>query len=46
MEALLRTADRELYGMKSQQEKHRPLQFAAASSCSAGSRGGFTDGQD
>ena len=28
MEALLRTADRELYGMKSQQEKHAPLRFA------------------
>ena len=30
MEALLRTADRELYGMKSQQEKHAPLRFAVA----------------
>jgi len=30
MEALLRTADRELYGMKSKQEKHAPLQFAVA----------------
>ena len=28
MEALLRTADRELYGMKSKQEKHAPLRFA------------------
>jgi GGDEF domain-containing protein len=32
MEALLRTADRELYGMKNQQEKHAPLQFATAAS--------------
>ena len=48
MEALLRTADRELYGMKSQQEKHAPLPFAAAvNSCRrAGSHGGFTAGQD
>lgn len=48
MEALLRTADGDLYGMKSQQEKHAPLQFAAAaSSCRrAGSHGGFTEGQD
>jgi diguanylate cyclase (GGDEF)-like protein/PAS domain S-box-containing protein len=30
MEALLRTADRELYGMKGQQEKHAPLRFAVA----------------
>ena len=30
MEALLRTADRELYGMKSPQEKHAPLRFAVA----------------
>jgi diguanylate cyclase (GGDEF)-like protein/PAS domain S-box-containing protein len=30
MEALLRMADRALYGMKSQQEKCAPLQFAAA----------------
>ena len=30
MEALLRTADGELYGMKSQQEKHAPLRFAVA----------------
>jgi diguanylate cyclase (GGDEF)-like protein/PAS domain S-box-containing protein len=30
IEALLRTADRELYGMKSQQEKHAPLRFAVA----------------
>src|SRR6266481_7137696 len=27
MEALLRTADRELYGMKSKQEEHAPLRF-------------------
>jgi diguanylate cyclase (GGDEF)-like protein/PAS domain S-box-containing protein len=48
MEALLRTADRELYGMKSQQEKHAPRQFAAAaSSCrGTGSHGGFTERQD
>jgi diguanylate cyclase (GGDEF)-like protein len=48
MEALLRTADRELYGMKSQQEKHAPLQFAAAvNSCRrTGSHGGFTEGLD
>jgi hypothetical protein len=26
----LRTADRELYGMKSQQEKHAALRFAVA----------------
>jgi len=32
MEALLRTADGDLYGMKSQQEMHAPLQFAAAAS--------------
>ena len=46
MEALLRAADGELYGMKSQQEKHPPpLQFAAAAnSCRpSGSRGGFSE---
>jgi diguanylate cyclase (GGDEF)-like protein/PAS domain S-box-containing protein len=32
MEALLRTADRELYEMKSQQEKHAPLRFAVGGS--------------
>jgi len=48
MEALLRAADGELYGMKSQHEKHAPLQFAAAAnSCSrSGSRGGFSERRD
>jgi GGDEF domain-containing protein len=44
MEGLLRTADRQLYGMKNQQEERAPLQFAAAaSSCR---RGGFNERQD
>src|SRR5258706_3699684 len=45
MQALLHAADGELYGMKSQQEKHAPLQFAAAAnSCMrSGSRGGFSE---
>ncbi len=48
MEALLRTEDRELYGVKNQQEKHASLRFAAAvNSCRhAGSHGGFTESQD
>jgi len=48
MEALLRTADRELYGVKNQQEKHTSLRFAAAvnSGRHAGSHGDFTERQD
>jgi hypothetical protein len=48
MEALSRAADGELYGMKSQQEKHAPLQFAAAAKSRrrSGSCGGFTERRD